>query len=106
MRSYTITKRGWARFQRLVFAGGLVLVLLASMPAAWALGARSYYPYALQPTLPDAAEALRLVAEFPRMLYPFRSAHQQSLQQGWKSIAPPLSAVEDKAESMAPIVNN
>ena len=100
------SKHAWFKLHKLGLTGALLVVLFFSMSSAWALGARSYYPYALQPTMPNAAEAERLVAEFPWILKPFRKAHQQSLNQGWISIAPPLSMVEDRAKAAAPIANH
>ncbi len=98
----TFLKQALVRSQKKMYTSSLVIVVAAGMPAAWALSPQSYYPYALEPTLPNAAEAQRMVAAFPWILRPLREAHQQSIQRGWKSIAPPLLTVEHQAGPLTP----
>ncbi len=79
---------------RLLRGSGLAAVLLVTMPSAWAVGFKSTYPYATEPTLPAAVTAERQSGELPWILRPFRQAHQQSLQRGWQSVAPSLTSAE------------
>lgn len=82
-------KAGLFRQTRVIFylLAGIPMLLSLSTAHAWEV--KSYYPTGLTPTLPDAEEAQRLISQPPRLLNTIRQAHRQSLQTGWKGVAPP-----------------
>ncbi len=79
---------GW---RTLTCVAATAAVLLASAPTGWAGGVQSYYPTALEPVLPDATEARRLIVQPASAFQVLRHAHGQSLQRSWKSITPPVA---------------
>ena len=69
---------------------GAVLGMALGLPttvSAWEV--KSFYPMTASPHMPTPQEAQRLAAEPPLLLRSIGSAHRQSLQLGWKGIAPP-----------------
>jgi hypothetical protein len=69
---------------------GAVLGMALGLPAtgsAWEV--KAFYPTTASPHLPSPQEAQRLVAQPPLLLRSLGSAHRQSLQLGWKGVAPP-----------------
>lgn len=70
---------------------GLSIALLAFSSTAWAWEVKSYYPSPLEPTLPDASQARQAVIQTPWVLRAVRQAHQQSMQNSWKSVNPPVT---------------
>ncbi|MDJ0834507.1 MAG: hypothetical protein QNJ69_13365 [Gammaproteobacteria bacterium] len=83
-----------AKLHRTLYAGGLTIALFTALPAVQAMGFNAYYPYVLQPSMPDGVAAQYEVTRLSWVLRPLREAHQQSLHSGWKSIAPPAANVE------------
>jgi hypothetical protein len=74
---------------RLTCYGAVLGVALALPATGLAWGVKAFYPMTASPHMPTPQEAQRLAAEPPLLLRSIGSAHRQSLQLGWKGIAPP-----------------
>lgn len=73
-------------------AGAAASTLLLSLPTtSWAWAAKSYYPNAFEPTLPNAEEAQNYRLKASTLFRTLSHAHRQSLAHSWKSITPPVT---------------
>ncbi len=95
----TRTRSVKAGQHRLIFPAVVAITLHSAAPAAFASGFSSYYPYALDADMPDAAEAKSLLSATPWILRPFRLAHQESMQRGWNSVLPTQPVTQHNTNS-------
>ena len=87
-------QQDWKNINRQLRRSGIAVLLIATMPSAWAVSFNSTYPYTLEPGLATAAVAEPRLSELSWILRPLRAAHQQSVQRGWKSVAPAQASAE------------